>query len=410
MRVCTLNCGSSSVKFSLFETSRALIARGEDRFLMRGQIERIGQTPSFASISIQGGEEKRRQAVEAPDHESAIRILHDMAIEAVPGEIEAVGHRIVHGGPRLGRSCLVDAEVEGEIEAAMDLAPLHNPHNLAGIRAVRHLLPDCPNVGAFDTGFHRTIPAAASTYALPHDLVRRHNIHRYGFHGLSHRFITYRVENLLKRPREELKIISCHLGNGCSLTAVNDGLSVDTTLGFSTYEGLVMGTRPGDLDAGALLYLMQKENLSINETESLLNRRSGLLGISGVSNDFREILAARARGNEQAELAIEVFCYRIRKYLGAYAAVLGHVDAIAFTGGVGEAVPEVRTRSLAGLASWGVKLDAGANEQVIGSEGAISAPDSAVSVWVIPANEELVIARDTVRCVEDAGRSGWKKS
>ncbi len=406
MRALTLNCGSSSVKFSLFETSRAMIAAGGDDLKVRGMIERIGQKPAFGMVQLPSGE-KIRETVDAPNHEAAIKICYDMTLKAVSGDIHAIGHRVVHGGPDLSRSRLIDDEVESQIEGSLDLAPLHNPHNLAGIRAARRLLPSLPSVAVFDTGFHRTIPPVASTYALPADLMRKHSIHRYGFHGLSHRFITYRIECLLGKPRETLRIISCHMGNGCSVTAIEEGRSVDTSMGLTPCEGLVMGTRPGDIDPGALLRLMEKEGMTVGEAEILLNRRSGLLGISGVSNDFREILAARARGNEMASLAIDVFCYRLRKYMGSYIAVLGHVDAIAFTGGIGEMVPEVRARSLAGLNCLGVHVDGCANEKMVGQEGLISSPDSKVPVWVIPANEELVIARDTVRCVEDAGRTVW---
>ena len=406
MRVLTLNCGSSSVKFSLFETNREKIVSAEDELLTRGLVERIGQKPAFVTIQNMNGE-KVKKSVEADNHESAIKIAYDLTQEMVPGEIDAIGHRVVHGGSELNRSRLIDDEVIQKIEASLELAPLHNPHNLAGIIAAKKLLPTLPSVAVFDTGFHKTIPEVAYTYALPSDLCKKNSIRRFGFHGLSHRFIVYRLEHLLNKPRKETRIISCHLGNGCSLTAIEEGHSIDTTMGMTPCEGLVMGTRPGDVDPGALLYLMEKEGLTVGEAETLLNRRSGLLGVSGISNDFREVLAARARGNEMASLAIDLFCYRLKKYLGAYYAVLGHVDAIAFTGGIGEMVPEVRSKSLVGLSGAGVKIDGIANEKAVGVETLISSKKSNAQVWVIPANEELVIARDTARCVEDAGRTAW---
>jgi len=406
MRVLTLNCGSSSVKFSLFETNREKIVSAEDELLTRGLVERIGQKPAFVTIQNMNGE-KVKKSVEADNHESAIKIAYDLTQEMVPGEIDAIGHRVVHGGSELNRSRLIDDEVLQKIEASLELAPLHNPHNLAGIIAAKKLLPTLPSVAVFDTGFHKTIPEVAYTYALPSDLCKKNSIRRFGFHGLSHRFIVYRLEHLLNKPRKETRIISCHLGNGCSLTAIEEGHSIDTTMGMTPCEGLVMGTRPGDVDPGALLYLMEKEGLTVGEAETLLNRRSGLLGVSGISNDFREVLAARARGNEMASLAIDLFCYRLKKYLGAYYAVLGHVDAIAFTGGIGEMVPEVRSKSLVGLSGAGVKIDGRANERAVGAETLISSEKSNAQVWVIPANEELVIARDTARCVEDAGRTAW---
>lgn len=406
MRVLTLNCGSSSVKFSLFETSRCAIARAADQLLVRGMIERIGQKPAFAKVTVMGEKEETiKKSLPLANHIEAIQAAHDMTATAVAGDIHAFGHRVVHGGSHLNRSCLIDDEVERAIESCIDLAPLHNPHNLSGIRAARRLLPNLPSVAVFDTGFHRTIPPRAYSYALPKDLMKKHAIRRYGFHGISHRYITYRLEMLMKRSRRAMNIISCHLGNGCSIAAIAEGRSIDTTMGFTPCEGLVMGTRPGDVDIGAIMHLMAKEDMTIGEVEALINRRSGLLGLSGISNDFRDILAARARGSEDAALATDVFCYRIRKYIGAFSAVLGRVDAIAFTGGIGESLPEIRARAVHGGEERGLELDQGANESAVGTEARISAPDSKVAVWVIPANEELIIARDTVNNVEDAGRA-----
>lgn len=402
MRILTLNSGSSSLKFALFETSRSLIARSEETCHLRGLIERIGSSPSFARTKTGDRNFSARRPIDAPNHRRAIETAIALISEVAPGPIDAIGHRVVHGGPKLGRSCLIDSDIVSEVEEACELAPLHNPHNLSGITAAIQLLGDVPNVAAFDTGFHRTIPAAASIYAIPEDLATRHAIHKYGFHGLSHRFVLHRLERLLGRSRKELRVISCHLGNGCSITAIDEGRSVETSMGFTPCEGLIMGTRSGDIDAGALLYLMRKESLSIAEAETLINRRSGFLGISRASNDFREVLAKRATGSEAAELAIDAFIHRLRKYLGAYAAVLGRVDAVAFTGGIGEHVPEVRQRALAGLAGWGIEIDQGRNETLAGGDGRISTDRSPASVWVVPTDEELVIARDTARCVEDA--------
>lgn len=405
MKVLTLNCGSSSVKFALIDTSRALIAREADRLLIRGLVERIGTNSSIVRIDGADGQVISRTVAATADHTGAIRLALDAIEKAELGPFHAVGHRVVHGGPNLAASRIIDDEVEKVIEETIDIAPLHNPHNLAGIRAIKDLLPRMPQVAAFDTGFHRTIPPAASTYALPQDLCRRYSLHRYGFHGLNHRYVVYRIEHILKRPRDELKIISCHLGNGCSITAVDEGKSVETSMGFTPAEGLVMGTRGGDVDPGALLHLMLKEGMSPGELDTLVQRQSGLRGVSGVSNDIRDVLAARAGGNENAALAVAVFIHRLRKYIGAYAAVLGRVDAIGFTAGVGENVPEIRAGALTGLGAWGVRLDLGANEETIGVEGLISTPDSRVGVFVIPANEELVIARDAVRCLEDMARA-----
>lgn len=407
MRILTINCGSSSVKFALLDTSRAAIARKDDRFLARGVIERVGTSAGILRVEVEGSPSARRVA-QAADHRAAIRLLLQELSELSHVGIDAVAHRIVHGGPTMSRTRILDAEVEHAIEEAVDLAPLHNPHNLAGIRALRDLLPGVPQVVAFDTGFHQTIPPAAAAYALPRDLCAKHGLRRYGFHGLSHRYVVYRIEALLGRDRRDLRILSIHLGNGCSITAVDGGRSVETSMGFTPAEGLVMGTRPGDVDAGALFHLMHRENLTIGEIETILQRRSGLAGLSGGSNDLREIFAARSAGNEAAALAIDVFVHRLKKYIGAYAAVLGRVDAIGFTGGIGENIPEIRARALDGLAPWGVAVDAGANEEAGGVEARISSPypsGGGVAIWVIPSNEELILARDAVRCVEDARRT-----
>jgi acetate kinase len=316
------------------------------------------------------------------------------------GEIDAVGHRVVHGGERFARSVRIEDEVLREIEECSELAPLHNPHNLRGYRAARQAMPEVPHVAVFDTAFHQSMPPRAYLYGLPYVLYKRHAIRRFGFHGTSHRYVSWRSRWLLGRPREETRLISCHLGNGASVCAIDHGSSVDTSMGFTPLEGLLMGTRCGDLDPGILFYVAHKEDLTEHQANTLINKHSGLYGLSGVSNDMSEILAEEAAGNERAHLAVEVFCYRIRKYLAAYVGAMGGVDGVIFTGGIGENAPAVRTRSVEGLAALGIEVDPERNEAVVGEAGVISPQEAAVQVLVIPTNEELIIARDTLRVVE----------
>lgn len=404
MKVLVLNCGSSSVKFGLIETSPELMACDRDLVLARGSVEPIGVTGGFVSYETCG---RPRVSFIAPvaDHNEAIRIALGCLTDPLSGviravdEIGGVGHRIVHGGERFRESALIDDSVIRGIEECVELAPLHNPHNLSGYLACRRLLPQAAHVAVFDTAFHQTLPPEAYTYALPHRLCARYRLRRYGFHGTSHRYMAQRFAKIHNGSPEEYKLITCHLGNGCSLCAIDRGRSVDTTMGFTPLEGLVMGTRCGDVDPAAVLHVMAWEQLSVHLMDSLLNKGSGLYGISGISNDMRTLLEHARNGDERACLALNVFCYRIRKYVGAYIAVLNGADAVVFTGGIGENAPVVRAGACKSLEALGIRLDAARNESAIGVEMDISAPDSATRIWVIPTNEELLIARDTVRCI-----------
>jgi acetate kinase len=318
-------------------------------------------------------------------------------------EIGAVGHRVVHGGERFQSSVLIDDEVIEGIEANIALAPLHNPANLQGYNAARAVLPDAPQVAVFDTAFHQTMPEPAFLYALPYSLYQRFGIRRFGFHGTSHRFVSGRLAALLGREADDpdLRLITCHLGNGCSVCAVRGGKSVDTSMGFTPLEGLVMGTRCGDLDPAALLFIMGREEIGAAEASALMNKHSGLLGLSGLSHDMRTLLEAEEKGNERARLAIDLFCYRLRKYIGAYVAALGGADAIAFAGGIGENAPAVRERTLQGLDALGLALDPARNAEARGREEEISPEGAKPRVFVVPTNEELMIARDAARIAED---------
>jgi acetate kinase len=387
VKILVVNCGSSSVKFQLIETSPELAASGAERLLARGLIDRIGD------------------AAGVPDHEHAIRqalaALTDPQQGAIGSlaEIDAVGHRMVHGGETFRESVIIDEAVLGAIEECVPLAPLHNPHNLAGYQACRRLLPRAPHVAVFDTAFHQTLPPKAYTYGLPHVLAERHRLRRYGFHGTSHRYLTLRFAELHHSTPEAFNLITCHLGNGCSMCAVERGRSVDCSLGFSTVEGLLMGTRTGDVDASAVLRLMAWEQFSLERMQDLLHKESGLYGISGVSNDVRTLLAEARAGHARARLALDVFCYRIQKYIGAFYAALGGAHAVIFSAGIGENAPDIRAAVCAPLHALGIRLDPARNAQATGREMDISAEDAPVRVWVIPTNEELLIARDTVRCL-----------
>jgi len=408
MNVLVLNVGSSSLKFQLLDTDGDRIAENADRRLARGQIERIGGEAVITARSADGPTVHRTAPLR--DHAAAVDAVLRWLTSAESGgrpagpigsvgEIGAVGHRVVHGGERFTRSTLIDDAVLQGIEETFDLAPLHNPSNMKGIRAARSALgPAVPQVAVFDTAFHHTLPDYAYLYALPYQLYRRHRVRRYGFHGTSHRYVAHRWRQLTGREREGTKLVTLHLGNGCSACAIRDGDSVDTSMGFTPLEGLVMGTRSGDMDPAILDYVAAKEGLSLPEVEALLNKQSGLLGISGLTNDMRELLAEAAEHDDRrARLAIELFCYRARKYVGGYVAALGGTDAIAFAGGVGENAAAVRARVCAGLEWMGVVLDPEKNAATIGVEGRIDAVGSRVEVWVIPTDEELLIARDTWR-------------
>jgi acetate kinase len=407
VNILVLNVGSSSLKFQLIDTDESRFSENADRRLARGQIERIG---GEAVYSFRGPEGEAVRGTEPlRDHRAAVEFLLRWIVgdeSGVPvgsvAEIGAAGHRLVHGGERFVRSVAIDDEVIRGIEENIDLAPLHNPANLRGIQAVRAVLgPSVPQVGVFDTAFHHTLPERAYLYAIPYSLYRRHRVRRYGFHGTSHRFVAYRYRQLTGRSREDTRIVTLHLGNGCSACAISGGVSVDTSMGFTPLEGLVMGTRSGDVDPAVLDYVAAKEGLSLGEVEALLNKQSGLLGISGLTNDMRELLAeAEEHDDRRAWLAIEIFCYRARKYVGSYMAALGGADAIVFTGGVGENSAAIRGQICRDLEWAGIRVDDAANRATVGgAEGRISPEGAGTEVWVIPTDEELLIARDTWRVV-----------
>ena len=407
MNVLVLNAGSSTLKFQLVRTDQERMAAGTDERLARGQYDRIGGETIYA-VSTKDGATMRGTAP-LRDHRAAIEhLLTWLASDAsaVPissiAEIEAVGHRVTHGGERFMRSVRIDDDVIRGIEETIELAPLHNPNNLKGIQAARAALgPGIPQVAVFDTAFHHTLPDWAYLYAIPYQWYRRHRVRRYGFHGTSYRYIGYRYRSITGRTRDQTKIIALHLGNGCSACAIDAGSSVDTSMGFTPLEGLVMGTRSGDLDPAILDHVASKEGYSSPEIEGILNKQSGLLGVSGLTNDMRELLAEEAEhGDRRARLAIDLFAYRARKYIGSYLAAMNGADALIFAGGIGENASAVRARICDGLQWMGITIDSDKNGAMInGKEGRIDAAGSRVEVWVIPTDEELLIARDTVRVV-----------
>jgi acetate kinase len=412
VNVLVLNCGSSSLKFQLIDTDLEAIERNADVQLARGTIERVG---SQAVIQMEAaGRPPVRRAAPLRDHRAALDHVLRWLVGDEPGgpglgalsDIQAVGHRIVHGGEKLTRSVAIDAAVIAEIEKCIDLAPLHNPANLKGMAAAREVFgPALPQVAVFDTSFHSTMPETSYLYALPYPLYVRHRVRRYGFHGTSHRYVAYRYRQLTGKGKEDTHLITLHLGNGCSACAIKGGASLDTSMGLTPLEGLVMGTRAGDLDPSVLHFLHHKEGLSFDELDSLLNKQSGLLGLSGLTNDMRELLEEeRTHQDRRARLAIEVFCQRVKEYIGAYLARMDGADALVFTGGIGENAPEIRRRVCAGLGFLGIALDEARNALAAGREAEVSAGGSRVKVYVIPTNEELLIARDTVRCVRGAPR------
>jgi len=401
VKVLVLNCGSSSVKFQLVETDAGLIASDSDRMLAKGLVENIGGT---AIIRYEAqGRRPVKETAEILEHKIAVeRCLalltrEDCGVIRDRREIEAVGHRVVHGGERFQASVRIDDDVLDEIEECFSLAPLHNPPNVKGYRAARELLPGLPQVAVFDTAFHQTMPPHAWLYGLPWALYERHKIRRYGFHGTSHRFVSARLAAALGRRADDpgLRLITCHLGNGCSIAAIKGGRSIDTSMGFTPLEGLVMGSRSGDIDPAILLHVMAKEELGPTEINALLNKHSGLLGVSGVSNDMRALLEAESQGNPRARQAVDLFCYRLLKYVAAYMGALGGVDGLAFAGGIGENAPAIRARSLQGLEALGLRIDTERNAAARGSLAEISPEGAASRVFVIPTNEELLIARDT---------------
>lgn len=410
MIVLVLNCGSSSLKFQLIDTDLDKIEKNTDRRLAHGHVDRIGGAATI-SFTVEG-RSTERSAAPIRDIRSAIDVvikwLSSSSIIRNLGDIQAVGHRVVHGGEKFKASVLIDADVMRGIEDCIELAPLHNPANIDGVRACTEILgQSVPQVAVFDTAFHQALPEHAYLYAIPYQFYHRHRIRRYGFHGTSHRYVAYRYRSLLGIPRNEVNIITLHLGNGCSVAAIKNGDPIDTSMGFTPLEGLVMGTRSGDLDPAIFEFLCAKEGMTPHEVESLLNKQSGLLGISGLTGDMRELLAeSEQTGDRRARLAIEVFCYRVSKYIGSYLAAMNGADAIAFTGGIGENSAEIRERICDRLSWLGVRLDADLNRRSRdGQEGAIGAADSSLGVYVIPTNEELLIARDTVRLVGSQTKS-----
>lgn len=388
-----LNCGSSSVKYKLINVD-------DKKTLAEGGVEKIGIPGSFLKFRLPDGSKKVIDEV-IPDHRKAIMDILNILTDPTYGcissfkEIDAVGHRVVHGGEKFNKSVFINDEVIEKIKECYDVAPLHNPVNMAGIDAITELMPGVPQVAVFDTAFHQTMPAEAYMYALPYELYTKYSVRRFGFHGTSHRYVARRVCDFLGVPYENQRIITCHIGNGGSITAVKDGKSIDTSMGLTPVEGLMMGTRVGDVDPGALTFIMDKEHLDTKQLSNLINKKSGVLGISGISSDMRDIDAAIAEGNERAKLALDMYIYRIIKYIGAYTAVLNGVDIIVFTGGVGENQQPLRKAVCEHLSYLGVKIDDAVNASSRGEEKVISAADSKVKVVVIPTDEELMIARDT---------------
>jgi acetate kinase len=406
VHILVLNVGSSTLKFQLIDTDAASIAAATDRRLAGGQIERIG---GEAIVELNAaGRPSVKTAVQLRDHAAAVEYLIGWLASEQSGaaitrvaEIEAVGHRVVHGGERFSQSVRVDDEVWRAIEDLIDLAPLHNPHNLRGISAARAVLgPGVPQVAVFDTAFHHTLPEIAYLYAIPYQFYRRYRVRRYGFHGTSHRYVAWRYRQLTGTARDATKIITLHLGNGASACAIVGGNSMDTSMGFTPLEGLVMGTRSGDIDPAIVDFVSAKEGMTPREVDALLNKQSGLLGVSGLTADMRELLDEESEhADRRARLAIDLFAYRVRKYLGAYLAAMNGADAIVFAGGIGEHSPNVRARICQDLDWLGIRLDPAKNDGMVRGEGRIDADGSRVALWVIPTDEELLIARDTWRVV-----------
>ncbi|WP_101688797.1 acetate/propionate family kinase [Dysgonomonas massiliensis] len=397
MKVLVLNCGSSSIKYKLFDMeSKSVIAQGG--------IEKIGLKGSFLKFPLPNGDKVILEG-EILEHQAGIEYILGVLTSEKYGciksldEINAVGHRVVHGGEKFNSSVLITDEVIKGIEACIEIAPLHNPPNLAGISAVKELMGDIPQVAVFDTAFHQTMPATAYMYGLPYSLYEKYAIRRYGFHGTSHRYVSARACEILGIPAEGTKIVSCHLGNGGSVAAIKDGKSIDTSMGMTPVEGLLMGTRSGDVDAGVLSFIMEKENIGPQAINTLVNKHSGLLGLSGVSSDMRELTAAMDAGNERAKLAHDVFEYRVKKYVGAYAAALGGIDILIFTGGIGENHLNSREEICADLDFMGIKLDLEKSNNARGEEAIISTDDSKVKVMVVPTDEEYMIAADTMEII-----------
>jgi len=399
MNILTINCGSSSIRYQL-------INREKRKVLAKGLLGKIGKANSSQIHYVKGKTIRRKDKI--ANYEEGVKKIFCLLLDKKRGviqdisEISAVGHRVVHGGEDFFHSTLINDEVIKKVKSYIPLAPLHNPPNLAGIEAARNLLPDVPQVAVFDTAFHQNLPEKAFLYALPYQYYEKYKIRRYGFHGTSHRYIAKRTAKFLEKPLKELKIITCHLCSGCSIAAIDKGKSIDTSMGFTPLEGLVMGTRCGDVDAAAVLFLMEKENFTISQMDNLLNRQSGLLGISGISNDLKEVHRCAVKGNQRAKLALEIFVYRIRKYIGAYIAILGGLDALIFSGDIGENEADIRGRICQGLEFLGVYLDKKKNRARSKASRFISTESSPAKILVIPTNEEEMIAEETWRVVRSS--------
>ena len=398
MKILVLNCGSSSLKYQLIDMSN-------EEVLCVGLVERIGIEGSILKQEKDGVEGKLIVEQPMKNHQDAIKLVLDAVVDTQYGgvkdikEVEAVGHRVVHGGEKFAKSIVVNDEVKAGLQECVELAPLHNPANIMGIEACEAILPGVPMVAVFDTAFHQTMPKSSYLYGLPHELYTKYGVRRYGFHGTSHRYVTQRAAAMLGKNVEDCKIITCHLGNGASLAAIDGGKSVDTSMGFTPLEGLIMGTRCGDIDAAILPFLMEKEGLDAKGLSDLMNKKSGVYGMTGISSDFRDIEDAAAKNNELAQIALESYVKRVKKYIGAYAAEMNGVDAVVFTAGVGENGIGMRADIMANMDFLGMKLDEEANK-VRGKERVISTEDSKVKILLIPTNEELMIARDTLELVK----------
>jgi acetate kinase len=393
MKILVLNCGSSSIKYKLYDME------GE-KVLAQGGVERIGLDGAFIKVTLPSGE-KRQIMHDMPDHKEGVNVVFKALLDPEMGalksldEIDAVGHRIVQGGDKFNQSMLVDKSVEDGIEELCDLAPVHNAGHLKGIRAVDALMPKTPQVVVFDNAFHSTMPDYAYLYAIPYELYEKYHVRRYGFHGTSHRYVSRRVCEILGLDQADSKVITCHIGNGASIAAVLNGKVVDTSMGLTPLAGVMMGSRSGDIDPSAVTYLMEKLNMTPHEMSDFLNKKSGVLGITGISSDMRDVEAAANEGNERAVLALKMYAYRVKKYIGSYAAAMGGVDAVVFTAGVGENQTGLRADICRGLEFLGIEIDEAVNATVRGREAVISSPSSRVKVVVVPTDEEIVIARDT---------------
>jgi len=398
MKILVLNCGSSSIKYALYDMDTKSV-------MTSGGAERVGLDGAFVKVKLPNGE-KKKVMHDIPEHTEGVKFIFSLLVDPEIGvikdlkEIDAVGHRMVHGGERFNQSVALTDEVLKAFEEVSDLAPLHNPANLKGVKAVGELMPGLPQVGVFDTAFHQTMPARAYLYAIPYDLYKKYGVRRYGFHGTSHRYVSARVCEILGVAYNTQKIITCHIGNGASVAAVQNGKCVDTSMGLTPLEGLMMGTRSGDIDGGAITFIQKKLGLDADGMSNLLNKKSGVMGVTGISSDMREIDAAIEQGNELAKTALDMYNYRIKKYVGAYAAAMGGCDILVFTAGVGENQYQMREAVCDNMEYMGIKLDVELNKTVRGMETVISTPDSKVKVVVVPTDEELMIASDTMNLLK----------